>query len=433
MFIISGNFNAAVTRLTALAALASALIAVSLPIGYFLTAYSRELGAMGAEAQADSFFVSKIATENPELWQYQRLRLEDTLDRRPRGGVKENRGVLDNDGRMIIESADELGWPLMRQAYPVLDAGRPVGTIVITRSFRPVILKTSLVALVSTALAGVIFYLIRILPIRSVQRAEDRLMRYAQELEDTNADLHSFVYSLSHDLRSPLVNIKGFSGELTHVLKDLETLLNQGRVSFSGEEWTRLKAMLQQEIPATLGFIGSAADKMSELVNAVLKLSRAGRTQLKPEKIDMEALVHAAVKRESAAVNGKNADVSVGALPQVVADRQAMEQIIGTLLENALKYLVPGRAGRVEIRGEWTASETTFHVQDNGRGIAEEDLQKVFGMFRRAGQQDVPGEGMGLAYARTLVRRYGGRIWCESQPGAGSTFSFTVPHPASYQ
>ena len=75
-----------------------------------------------------------------------------------------------------------------------------------------------------------------------------------------------------------------------------------------------------------------------------------------------------------------------------------------------------------------TSAATTFHIRDNGRGIAAEDMDKVFAPFRRAGRQDVPGEGMGLAYVQALVRRHGGRIWCESEPGVGSTFSFTIPN-----
>jgi len=90
-------------------------------------------------------------------------------------------------------------------------------------------------------------------------------------------------------------------------------------------------------------------------------------------------------------------------------------------------YLDPNRPGEIEITGERDHDETTFRVRDNGRGIVEEDMDKVFAPFRRAGKQDVPGEGMGLAYVQTLVRRHGGRIWVESGPGTGSTFYFTIP------
>ncbi len=114
-------------------------------------------------------------------------------------------------------------------------------------------------------------------------------------------------------------------------------------------------------------------------------------------------------------------------LPRIVSDRTAIEQIFGNLLDNAIKYLDPQRPGHIEVSAEETADAVVFHVRDNGRGIAEEDMDKVFAPFRRAGPQDVPGEGMGLAFVRALLHRLGGRIECQSQLGVGTTFTFTLP------
>jgi signal transduction histidine kinase len=101
---------------------------------------------------------------------------------------------------------------------------------------------------------------------------------------------------------------------------------------------------------------------------------------------------------------------------------------MSNILMNAVTYLDPERPGEIEITGQRKHNETHFQVRDNGRGIAENDMHKIFELFRRAGEQDVPGEGMGLAYVRTLVRRYGGRIWCESDLGVGTTFTFSIPN-----
>jgi signal transduction histidine kinase len=103
-----------------------------------------------------------------------------------------------------------------------------------------------------------------------------------------------------------------------------------------------------------------------------------------------------------------------------------MEDIMSVLLKNAVVYLDPSRPGEIEVTGERGPGRTTFNVRDNGRGIAEGDMHKILGLFRRAGRQDVPGEGMGLAYAQTLIRRHGGRIWYTSEPGVGTTFTFTI-------
>jgi signal transduction histidine kinase len=105
-----------------------------------------------------------------------------------------------------------------------------------------------------------------------------------------------------------------------------------------------------------------------------------------------------------------------------------MEQIVGNLLGNAVKYLDSERAAEIEITAERGEEETVFRIRDNGRGIAREDMDKVFAPFRRVGRQDVPGEGMGLPYVQALVRRHGGRIWCESELGVGTTFSFAIPN-----
>jgi hypothetical protein len=105
-----------------------------------------------------------------------------------------------------------------------------------------------------------------------------------------------------------------------------------------------------------------------------------------------------------------------------------MEQIMGNLLANAVAYLDPDRSGKIVVTGERRPEVTVLHVHDNGRGIAAADIPRVFEPFRRVGKQDLPGEGMGLAYVQTLVRRHGGDIRCHSTPGIGTTFTFTIAH-----
>ena len=120
-------------------------------------------------------------------------------------------------------------------------------------------------------------------------------------------------------------------------------------------------------------------------------------------------------------------EVAIGALPSLTADRLAMEQVLGNLIDNALKYLDPSRPGMLEIAAEQREGDMVIHVRDNGRGIAQEDIPKVFEIFKRVGRQDVPGEGMGLAYVKAMVKRQGGHISCESELGKGSSFGFTIP------
>lgn len=246
-------------------------------------------------------------------------------------------------------------------------------------------------------------------------------------LKDGNDDLRSFIYSLSHDLRSPLVNIKGFSGELGTVVRELDALLKRNVISLEERDRIRLQNILENDIPGTVRFIGISAERINEQVNAMLKLSLVGQTALKPERIDMTALFRSAESRLTEELARQNATMKIGDLPWVIADRKAMQAVTGHLLDNAVKYLDPLRPGLVTVSGHRDIGGVLIQVRDNGRGIASEDLDRIFGLFRRAGQQDTPGNGMGLAYVKALVKRHNGRIWCDSQINVGTTFSLLIP------
>jgi signal transduction histidine kinase len=116
-----------------------------------------------------------------------------------------------------------------------------------------------------------------------------------------------------------------------------------------------------------------------------------------------------------------------GVLPDIESDRLAIEQVFANLIENAIKYLKPGRPGRIVIRGRSLGDRLVYEVQDNGRGIAVVDQQRVFDLFRRAGAQDQPGEGIGLAHVRALVYRLGGLIDCSSEIDQGAVFRVSLP------
>ncbi len=265
----------------------------------------------------------------------------------------------------------------------------------------------------------------------AIQRAHDeleiRVRERTADLKAANDELTNFTHILSHDLRSPLVNLKGFAGELEAAANVLSTSLNGALSSLDEAEAAKVNQVLQKDIPEALRFIDSAVSRMDYLTSAVLKLARLGRRQLNIEPIDMHELVQAILDSLGHQIKQQEATVTVGQLPQVIADRVALEQIMGNLLANAVLYLSPDRPGEIEISGECKNRDVIFHVRDNGRGIAKEDRHKIFEPFRRAGPADVPGEGMGLAYVQTLLRKHGGRIWFDSKLGEGTTFSFSIP------
>jgi PAS domain S-box-containing protein len=259
------------------------------------------------------------------------------------------------------------------------------------------------------------------------KRVAEQLQCYAAELELANEEVRQFAYIVSHDLRAPLINLKGFAAELRSALQVTGSVINADVPFLDEEQLQAVTTALHQDAPEALDFIESSVTRMDSFVNALLKLSRLGRRELDLESVDMNALVQAILHSLAHQLEERQVKVSVGSLPTVVADRISMEQIMSNLLSNAVLYLDPSRPGEIEIIAEHDGDETTsFHVRDNGRGIAEKDMSKVFAPFRRGGRQDVPGEGMGLSYVQALVRRHGGRIWCESEPGVGTTFTFTL-------
>jgi len=260
------------------------------------------------------------------------------------------------------------------------------------------------------------------------KRAEEQLQRYAVELEQANEEVKQFAYIVSHDLRAPLVNLKGFAFELRSALKVINPVVNAALPHLDREQQQDVTLAFQEDVPEALDFIDSSATHMDRFINALLKLSRLGRREIHLEPVDMEALVPETLETLAHQIEEHQGKVTVGPLPELVADRTSMEQIVGNLLGNAVKYLAPDRPAALEITAERGDADTTFHIRDNGRGIAEHDMDKVFAPFRRIGRQDVPGEGMGLPYVQALVRRHGGRIWCESELGVGTTFSFTIPN-----
>ncbi|MCJ7662837.1 MAG: HAMP domain-containing histidine kinase, partial [Desulfobacterales bacterium] len=236
----------------------------------------------------------------------------------------------------------------------------------------------------------------------------------------------NFAYIVSHDLRVPLVNLKGYTSELRTALGVIGSNLDAVLPHLIEEKQSAVAAALHEDVPEALEFITNSVSRMDSFINAVLILARLGRQELKPEPIDMNTLVKTTVETMSHQLQERGIEVNVGSLPHVVADRIAMEQIMGNILGNAVKYLDSSRLGRIEVTAQANGAETTFRIRDNGRGIAAEDMDKVFAPFRRAGKQDTQGEGMGLAYVQTLLRRHGGRISCESELGKGTTFTFTI-------
>jgi len=256
---------------------------------------------------------------------------------------------------------------------------------------------------------------------------EQQLEYYSEEVAATNTELKSFVNTIAHDFRSPMVNLMGFSGELGRSLTELKQIVHDFESFLPKEVQAKVNQLLEMDMPEAQSFISSAVTRLSRMVDALLKLSRLGRRDMCYETVDMSKLVNTIIQSFNHQITEQHIQVEVGTLPKITIDYLVMEQIIGNLVDNAIKYLDPSRQGKIQSSCTENDNEYVVSVKDNGRGIHETDCEKIFDIFQRCGNQDQQGEGMGLAYVRTLMRKLGGKVWCESELGVGTKISFTVP------
>jgi signal transduction histidine kinase len=258
------------------------------------------------------------------------------------------------------------------------------------------------------------------------------------DLREANDEIQRFAYIVSHDLRSPLVNIMGFTSELEELRADIfKRIATLGRAAsapppamVAGETEPVLEGedkQLSEDFSEALGFIKSSIAKMDRLISAILDLTREGRREFEPVRIETRELIEGIVATVAHQAAEADAQIRIEPLPQIVSDRLALEQIFSNLIDNALKYLKPGVPGDISVRGRTKLGFAIFEVADNGRGIDPKDHQRIFDLFRRAGTQDKPGQGIGLAHVRALVRRLGGTLSVSSKLHSGSAFTVTLP------
>lgn len=227
-----------------------------------------------------------------------------------------------------------------------------------------------------------------------------------QLIEAKNAELERFIYTVSHDLKSPLVTISSFLGYLESDIK-------------SGNE-----AIIQQDIV----YIRTAADKMGQLLSELLELSRVGRVVANPVKVAFQDVVHEVLQLVAGHLSARGVRVTVADSPVMLnGDRSRLVEIWQNLVENAVKYMGDQSAPRIDIGVEGQGETALFFVRDNGLGIDSRHSEKVFGLFEKLDHQS-EGTGLGLALVKRIVEMYGGSIRVESEGvGHGSRFLFTLP------
>ena len=254
-----------------------------------------------------------------------------------------------------------------------------------------------------------------------------QLEQYACQLKKANDEVRRFAYIVSHDFRAPLVSINAFSRELKSAVSILEPIVQETLSKLPAHKSRAVAEAINEDIPEAIEYIGGSVKELGQFIEALLKLSRLGRQELHPESVEVTPVVENAVQLLKHQIEQQQCKVIVGELPEVTADPIALAQIVGNIIGNAVKYLKPGRPGKIKITARKQDHKTLFSISDNGRGIAPEQMINVFAPFRRAGAPDTVGEGMGLAYVETLVKRHGGQITCESELNKGTCFTFSLP------
>ncbi len=260
---------------------------------------------------------------------------------------------------------------------------------------------------------------------------EERVRERTADLGRANEEIQRFAYVVTHDLRAPLVNIMGFTSELEGSLGSIQNFIRSSNenTSSAADQNQQARIAALEELPEAIGFIRSSTRKMDSLINAILKLSREGRRMLKPEPIRLDALLKSTAENVQHQVAEAGGAVEIEAkVPPVISDRLALEQIFSNLLDNAVKYRAPQRPLKIQIHAsEVRGQRILIEVKDNGRGIAKPDHERVFDLFRRSGAQDRPGEGIGLAHVRTMIRNLGGDITLTSELEQGTTMKLNLP------
>ena len=254
------------------------------------------------------------------------------------------------------------------------------------------------------------------------------LHQMAETLIERDQEMELFIYSVSHDLRSPLLNLQGFAQELKICSEDLRGKL----AALPDTSTASINKILDEDFDLSVRYIQSAIQRLSTIMNALLQLSRVARLEFRYEQIELSAVFTRIIDALNVSIEEKGAQIKLLPLSTIWGDPESLERAFGNLLSNAIDYLDSERPGIIEIgilnaQRNTSSNFLTLYIKDNGLGFPEGGREKVFLPFQRFHRDISKGEGIGLALVRKIILRNHGKIWFKTKNGVGTTFFLSLP------
>lgn len=258
------------------------------------------------------------------------------------------------------------------------------------------------------------------------KEAEQATYKLNKELEAKNKELESILYAVSHDLKSPLVNIQGFGYELSQSYDLIRSaLMSKEKI---GDMEKAVNIALNEDIPNALDFILASSIKMDSLLSGLLDYCRLGTATMNVKSIDMNTMMTDVSGNMEYQIKEAKAEVDIEPLLPCLGDPSQINRVFTNLLANALKFFDESRPGRIRIYSRSLNDQSIYCVEDNGIGIAPEHQEEIFEMFYELEPEKRKGDGLGLTIVKRIIDRHNGRIWVESEKGKGSKFFVSLPN-----
>ena len=265
-----------------------------------------------------------------------------------------------------------------------------------------------------------------------LQRAISQLRRRNLQANRANEELQDFIHIVSHDLRAPLINIRGFSKQLAESAIEAvqlgEKLLQKTKDDdHSVETVDGYFRAIREKSEKSVGFITASINNIASMNDALLRIFRVDASRNHREITDLKGCIDKVIAGFEYVIAQKRIEVQVGPMPTVLCDPARISQVFFNLISNAINYIGDESRRQIEISSEELPHEHLFRISDTGIGIPKKDQQKVFRVFARLSKERCPGQGVGLTLTKKIIDRENGRIWLESEGGEGTRFFFTIP------